>query len=92
MTAPSPSATAPVETPVAPYPTGPAGTGAPYPSGTAPAGTGYPTTLAPIPTGTGVPVPYPSATPPAQEFPGAASGVKAGLGLAGAAAAFILML
>jgi hypothetical protein len=88
----APSPTAPAETPVAPYPTAPAGTGAPYPSGTAPAGTGYPTTLAPLPSGTGAPVPYPSATPPAQEFPGAASGVKAGLGLAGAAAAFILML
>lgn len=79
-----------VNPPTTGYPTAPAqNTTAPYPVN--PPTTLYPT--APLPTGTGS-VGYPTATPtpPAQEFPGAASATKAGLGLIGAAAAFIFML
>lgn len=79
-----------VNPPTTGYPTAPAqNTTGPYP--VVPPTTLYPT--APLPTGTGG-VGYPSATPtpPAQEFPGAASATKAGLGLMGAAAAFIFML
>lgn len=50
-----------------------------------------PTTL--YPTGTGAPVPPKStATPPPQQFPGAGSALRAGLGLVGAAAAAVLLL
>lgn len=50
-----------------------------------------PTTL--YPTGTGAPVPPKGTpTPPVQQFPGAGSAVRAGLGLAGAAVAAVLFL
>jgi len=77
------------------YPVVPApvhNTTAPYPVVPGPT-TLYPTATAPLPSGTGgASYPTSAPTPPAQEFPGAASSVKAGLGLAGAAAAFIFML
>jgi len=74
-----------VNPPSTAYPTAPAqNTTGPYPT------TMYPTV--PLPSGTGGVYPTAAPTPPAQEFPGAASGIKAGLGLAGAAAAFIFML
>lgn len=74
-----------VNPPSTAYPTAPVhNTTGPYPT------TMYPTV--PLPSGTGGVYPTAAPTPPAQEFPGAASGIKAGLGLAGAAAAFIFML
>jgi hypothetical protein len=96
----------PTSTPTPPAPTSsctttstvyvpPKGTGYPAPP-PANNGTTYvpappPTTL--YPTGTGAPVPPKSTpTPPAQEFPGAGSAVRAGLGLAGAAVAAVLFL
>lgn len=73
----------------------PKGTGYPVPP-PANNGTTYvpappPTTL--YPTGTGAPVPPTGTpTPPVQQFPGAGSAVRAGLGLAGAAVAAVLFL
>ncbi|KAF2679921.1 hypothetical protein K458DRAFT_407763 [Lentithecium fluviatile CBS 122367] len=70
----------------------PTGTGyppAPSKNSTAPYPVVPPTTL--YPTGTGSPV-APTTTPAAPEFTGAASAAQAGLGLVGAAAAFVFML
>jgi hypothetical protein len=71
----------------------PHGTGYPAPphNGTTYAPAPPPTTL--YPTGTGVPVPpKTTATPPPQQFPGAGSALRAGMGLVGAAAAAVLLL
>jgi hypothetical protein len=71
----------------------PKGTGYPAPpsNGTTYAPAPPPTTL--YPTGTGVPVPPKGTpTPPPQQFPGAGSALRAGLGLVGAAAAAVLLL